>query len=75
VLYECVRTIFEIESPSTLKTLGINILGKFLQLKDNNSKYLSLFMLKKVLVHDMNAVQKHKQIIMDCLKEKDLSIK
>ncbi len=57
VLYECVKTIMSIESSSTLKTLGINILGKFLQLKDNNSKYVSLFMLKRVLNHDMNAVQ------------------
>jgi AP-1 complex subunit gamma-1 len=44
-LYECVKTIFGIESSSTLKTLGINILGKFLQNKDANSKYISLFML------------------------------
>lgn len=46
VLYECVQTIMEIESSSHLKTLGINILGKFLVQKDYNSKYCALFMLK-----------------------------
>lgn len=46
VLYECVQTIMEIESSSHLKTLGINILGKFLSQKDYNSKYCALFMLK-----------------------------
>lgn len=56
VLYECVQTIMEIESSSHLKTLGINILGKFLGQKDYNSKYCALFMLKQVINHDMNAV-------------------
>lgn len=64
-----------IESTSSLKTLGINILGKFLSHKDANSKYCSLFMLKKVLNHDPAAVAKHKNMIMDCLKENDISIK
>jgi len=45
-----------IESGNTLKTLGINILAKFLSHKDNNSKYISLYMLKKVLNFDMSAV-------------------
>lgn len=45
VLYEVVRCIVEIESSSTLKTLAINILGKFLTNKDANSKYISLYML------------------------------
>lgn len=64
-----------IESTASLKTLGINILGKFLSHKDANSKYCSLFMLKKVLNHDINAVSKHKTMIMECLKENDISIK
>lgn len=53
VLYECVKTIFAIESTNTLKTMGINILGKFLGNKDANSRYVSLFMLQKVLKHDL----------------------
>ncbi|KAL4432313.1 hypothetical protein ABPG74_011072 [Tetrahymena malaccensis] len=75
VLYECVQTIMEIESSSHLKTLGINILGKFLSQKDYNSKYCALFMLKQVVNHDINAVQKHKQTILDCMKESDISVK
>ena len=64
-----------IESASTLKTLGINILGKFLANKDANSKYISLFMLQKVLKHDISSVQKYKSTIIECLKENDSSIK
>ena len=45
VLFECVKTIMAIESSPTIKTLGINILGKFLSNKDSNSKYVSLYML------------------------------
>lgn len=56
VLYEAVKTIMAIESANTLKTLGINILGKFLANKDANSKYVSLYMLQKVLKHDISAV-------------------
>ena len=49
-----------IESASSLKTLGINILARFLANKDANSKYVSLISLLKVLEYDTNAVYKHK---------------
>jgi AP-1 complex subunit gamma-1 len=75
VLFECVKTIMNIESSNTLKTVAINILGKFLGNKDSNSKYVALQALQKVCKFDLNAVQKHKQIILDCLKENDLSVK
>lgn len=75
VLYECIKTIMSVQSSTTLKTMGINTLGKFLTHKDPNSKYVSLNMLKKVINFDINTVQKHKQIIMECLKENDISIK
>jgi AP-1 complex subunit gamma-1 len=39
VLYESVLTIMNIESDSSLRVLGVNILGKFLQNKDNNIRY------------------------------------
>ena len=39
VLFECVRSIMSIESSNTLKAVAVNILGKFLLNKDNNSKF------------------------------------
>ncbi len=49
VLYECVRAIMTIDSSSSLRSFGISILGKFLANKDNNSRYVSLQALKKVV--------------------------
>lgn len=37
---ECVLTIMSIEAESGLRVLGINILGRFLQSRDNNIRYV-----------------------------------
>jgi AP-1 complex subunit gamma-1 len=75
VLYELVRTIIGIESNSGLKSLASSILGKFLGHKDNNYKYVALNTLQEVAKSDINSVQKHKNVILDCLKDSDISIK
>lgn len=75
VLYELVRTIISIESNAGLKSLGSTILGKFLVNKDNNYKYIALNTLQEVAKSDLNSVQKHKNIILECLKDSDISIK
>lgn len=36
ILYECVNTIFGVESIGGLRVLAINILGRFLTNRDNN---------------------------------------
>ena len=41
ILYECVLTIMSIEAESGLRVLGINILGRFLQSRDNNIRYVA----------------------------------
>lgn len=75
VLYELVRTIIGIESNSGLKSLASSILGKFLGHKDNNYKYVALNTLQEVAKSDLNSVQKHKNVILECLKDNDISIK
>mmetsp|Transcript_28820 Transcript_28820/g.33278 ORF Transcript_28820/g.33278 Transcript_28820/m.33278 type:complete len:897 (+) Transcript_28820:42-2732(+) len=75
VLFECVTTILTIESSNTLRTLAVNILAKFLASKESNSKYVSLVSLQRVVRIDQATVQKHKNTILDCLRENDISIK
>ena len=75
VLYELVRTIIKIESNTGLKTLGVNVLGKFLQNRENNYKYIALNTLQEVAKTDLSAVQKHKTTILECLKDNDVSVK
>eukprot|EP00835_Amoeboradix_gromovi_P004340 NODE_332_length_10744_cov_0.374072.p1 type:complete len:783 gc:universal NODE_332_length_10744_cov_0.374072:6298-3950(-) len=75
ILYETSRTILEIQSDSSLRVLGINILGKFLTNKDNNMKYVALQTLSKCVEQDMKAVQRHRTIIVECLKDPDTSIR
>jgi AP-1 complex subunit gamma-1 len=59
VLAECVRTIMSIEASQGLRVLGINILGKFLQNKENNVRYVALQQLIKVVDIDYKAVTRH----------------
>lgn len=75
VLAECVRTIMSIEASSGLRVLGINILGKFLQNKENNVRYVALQQLIKVVDIDYKAVTRHQQTVLECLKDHDLVIK
>ncbi|RIA84538.1 AP-1 complex subunit gamma-1 [Glomus cerebriforme] len=75
ILYETVLTIMEIQSESGLRVLAINILGKFLTNRDNNIRYVALTTLNKTVSIDTNAVQRHRNIILDCLRDGDISIR
>jgi len=89
ILYETVLTVLEIEADSGLRVMAINILGKFLTNRDNNiryvdvcssksianSRYVALHTLNKVVSMDTNAVQRHRNTILDCLRDGDISIR
>ncbi|KAI0051024.1 Adaptor protein complex AP-1 gamma subunit [Auriscalpium vulgare] len=75
ILYETVLTVLEIEADSGLRVMAINILGKFLSNRDNNIRYVALNTLNKVVGMDTNAVQRHRNTILDCLRDGDISIR
>ncbi|KAG2171566.1 hypothetical protein INT43_008292 [Umbelopsis isabellina] len=75
ILYETVLTIMGTPSEAGLRVLAINILGKFLGNRDNNIRYVALETLNKTVNIDTQAVQRHRNIIMDCLRDGDISIR
>ena len=75
ILYESVMTIMDIKAEEGLKVLAINILGRFLVNRDNNLRYVALNTLSKVVSKNFPAVQRHRNIIVDCLKDPDISIR
>jgi len=75
ILYECVMTILKTEAEAGLRLLAVNILGRFLQNRDNNIRYVGLNTLSKIVGDDVLAVQRHRPMIVDCLKDPDASIR
>ncbi|KAK7195877.1 AP-1 adapter complex gamma subunit [Novymonas esmeraldas] len=76
VLYECVRTINAIESDEGLRTLAINTISRFLSsAKDNNLRFVALEALLTYSSKNFDAVVQHQAIILECLRDADLSIR
>ena len=75
ILYEAVTAIVGVESIGGLRVLAVNILGRFLANKDNNVRYVALNTLAKVVAVDTQAVQRHRQTIVECVKDSDVTIR
>lgn len=50
-------------------------LRRFLANRDNNIRYVALNTLAKVVSVDTQAVQRHRNTIVDCVKDADVSIR
>ncbi|PHJ25424.1 adaptin n terminal region domain-containing protein [Cystoisospora suis] len=75
VLYECVQTIMAIEDDPGLRVLGVNLLGRFLSSRELNVKYVALGTLQQVVKVDSKAVMRHRDTLLECLKDQDLSLR
>ena len=78
VLYECIQAIIALGKDSSLLVLATNLLGRFLKHKDNNIRYVALNTMQTVLSVSADgaaAVQRHRQTIVDCLRDPDISIR
>ncbi|KAL8177192.1 UNVERIFIED_CONTAM: hypothetical protein K2H54_043163 [Gekko kuhli] len=75
ILYETVLTIMGVLSASGLRVLAINILGRFLDNKDRNIRYVALASLQKLLQAESSAVQRHRSTVLACLTDPDPTVK
>ena len=50
-------------------------LSRFLSNRDNNMRYVALNILAKVVSVDLQAVQRHRSTVVDCVKDADVSIR
>jgi len=48
---------------------------RFLANRDNNMRYVALNILARVVSVDLQAVQRHRATVVDCVKDADVSIR
>jgi AP-1 complex subunit gamma-1 len=75
LLYECALTAMSMQADNGLRVLAINILGRFLTSREKNLRYVALATFLRVTAVDAAAVDKHRTIILECLKDTDVSIR
>jgi hypothetical protein len=57
----------QLDPTNQLREMVANVLGKFISVKDANSKYLSLFNLNLMTKYDLKIVKTHRNTIFECL--------
>lgn len=75
ILYECVLTTLSVDVDSGLRSMGIEKLGRLLVNRDNNIRYVALNTLCQCAVTDQRAIQRHRNTIVDNLRDPDISIR
>jgi len=76
LLYECVNTLLSGKiSSKTVIRLCLEKLRTFIENPDQNLKYLGLLGLHKLMKAHPRAVVEHKDLILDCLNDDDVTIR
>ncbi|ORZ17574.1 adaptin N terminal region-domain-containing protein [Lobosporangium transversale] len=87
LLYECIHTVIaggmlvtsgsgsNVESANTLAATCVSKLRTFLEDPDQNLKYIGLLALTKILPTHPHLVGEHKDIILKCIDDPDISIR
>ncbi|KAJ1866867.1 clathrin associated protein complex large subunit [Coemansia sp. RSA 989] len=75
ILYECAVTALAIPSDQPLRVLAINLLGKFLANTDNNARYVALATLSAAVITEAPSVQRHRDTVLQCMRDDDISIR
>jgi AP-1 complex subunit gamma-1 len=75
VLYECAITILKLNVDANIKQTAMEIISRMLGYKDVNSTYISLDLLRQMALEIKTTNFEHLEIVLDCLRENDSSIK
>merc|ERR1712142_209764 len=76
LLYECINTVIQgMQDHSASIQLCVQKLRILIEDSDQNLKYLGLLAMSRILVTHPKSVQAHKDLILQCLDDKDESIR
>lgn len=75
VLFECFQAMISLELTQKLKETAVNMVSKFVSVKDANSKYLTLYSLNLLSKYDIGAIQNYRTHVYECLNENDILIR
>uniref|UniRef100_A0A0X3P8N0 AP-3 complex subunit delta domain-containing protein n=2 Tax=Schistocephalus solidus TaxID=70667 RepID=A0A0X3P8N0_SCHSO len=76
LLYECINTVLAgVPDDNASIQLCVQKLRILIEDSDQNLKYLGLLAMNKILKHHPRSVQTHNDLILNCLEDKDESIR
>jgi len=76
LLYECINTATNCDNvPKSMVRLCLDKLRTFVEDPDQNLKYLGLLGLNKIMKTNMKAVSQHRDLILQCLEDPDITIR
>ena len=74
IVYECCKTILEIQSSPTLRTQALNTLDMMLVSKENNTRFIGLKALAREALVSPDSVHKFRSGVLGCLQDPDKAV-